>query len=70
MKMFLLKLIISLVVIYGCLGVVLVSENLSDNIMGVLWFCGLIFYLQFINVLEHSLRHNERVLNGQSIQTK
>jgi hypothetical protein len=43
MKMFLLKLIISLVVIYGCLSVVLVSENLSDNIMGVLWFCGLIF---------------------------
>ncbi|MEI4920169.1 hypothetical protein Q8G81_31910, partial [Klebsiella pneumoniae] len=39
---FLLKLIISLVVIYGCLGVVFVSENLSDNTVGIIGFCGLI----------------------------
>lgn len=29
-------------VIYGCLGVVFVSENLSDNAVGIIGFCGLI----------------------------
>lgn len=42
MKLFFLKLIISLVVIYGCLGVVFTSENLSDDAVGIIGFCGLI----------------------------